>query len=193
MVVQRRLPAASIHNKEAYSMNYTMKHKIATATITAAMLFGSLTVLPSPAAHAAQSAEVTWGVNMRTAPSTSGSIIRMLQKGEQIAIIGNAASGWYKISDASGKVGYISSSSKYTELNASSSGSASGGTSSQVTAASTSVGTIQKSVSFREGASTSADRIRYLKAGEKVQVTGQPSSYWYEVVDASGVKGYVSS
>ncbi|MCR2806125.1 C40 family peptidase [Paenibacillus soyae] len=175
-------------------MKYTMKHKIATATMAAAMMFGTLTVLPSPAAHAAaaQSAEVTWGVNMRTAPSASGNVIRMLKKGEQVSVLATVGS-WYKVSDASGRVGYISSSSKYTELNASSSGTVSGGTSSQVTAASTKVGTIRKSVSFREGASTSADRIRYLKAGEKVQITGQPSSYWYEVVDSSGVKGYVSS
>ena len=111
-------------------MKYTMKHKVVTATITAAMMFGSLTVLPSPAAHAAQTAEVTWGVNMRTAPSTSGSVIRMIKKGEHISIIANEGKYWYKVSDARGRVGYISSASKYTDMIASGgTGSASGGTS----------------------------------------------------------------
>ncbi|MEK3882834.1 C40 family peptidase [Paenibacillus sp. PL2-23] len=176
-------------------MKYTMKHKIATVTVTAAMMFGSLTVLPAPAAHAAQSAEVTWGVNMRTAPSASANVIRMLKKGETISIIESSGSSWYKISDANGRTGYISSSSKYTDIIAGSSGSgsSSGGTSSEAGAVTAAIGTVKKSVSFREGASTSADRIRYLKAGEQMQITGQPNSYWYEAVDARGVKGYVSS
>jgi peptidoglycan DL-endopeptidase CwlO len=101
--------------REAYSMKYTMKHKVAAVTVTAAMMFGSLTVLPAPAAYAAQSAEVTWGVNLRTGPSSSYDVIRMLKKGENVSIIAEK-SGWYKVSDANGRVGYISSSSKYTDI-----------------------------------------------------------------------------
>lgn len=168
-------------------MKYTMKHKVAAVTVTAAMMFGSLTVLPAPAAYAAQSAEVTWGVNMRTAPSTSGDIIRMLKKGENVSII-DEANGWYKVSDASGKVGYISSAAKYTDIVSSESASNS------VTPAVTGYNAVvKKSVSFRNGPSTSNSRIRYLKAGEQVKVTSQYNSYWYEVVDANGVKGYVST
>lgn len=168
-------------------MKYTMKHKVATVTVTAAMMFGSLTVLPAPAAYAAQSAEVTWGVNLRTGPSTSYDAIRMLQKGEHVSII-DENSGWYKVSDASGRIGYISSASKYTDLVSGSSASNS------VSPADTGYnGVVKKSVSFRKGPSTSYSRIRYLKSGEQVKVTGQYNSYWYEVVDANGVKGYVST
>lgn len=169
-------------------MKYTMKHKVAVAGITAAMMFGSLTVLPVPAAHAAQSAEITWGVNLRTGPSTSYDVIRMLKKGENVSII-SEASGWYKVSDASGKVGYISSSAKYTDM-------ISGGTTTSDSAAAVVNeynGVVKKSVSFRKGPSTSYSRIRYLKTGEQVKVTSQYNSYWYEVVDANGVKGYVSA
>lgn len=168
-------------------MKYTMKHKVAAATVTAAIMFGSLTVLPAPAAYAAQAAEVTWGVNMRTAPSASGDVIRMLKKGESISIMDETGS-WYKVSDASGKVGYISSNTKYTDM------VGSGSSAQTVTAAAAgSNAVVKKSVSFRKGPSTSSSRIRYLKAGEQVKVASKYNSYWYEVTDANGVKGYVST
>ncbi|WP_042165868.1 C40 family peptidase [Paenibacillus gorillae] len=52
---------------------------------------------------------------------------------------------------------------------------------------------IKASVSFRTAPSTSASRIKYLKAGELVSVISQPNSYWYQVRDSSGTTGYVSS
>lgn len=171
-------------------MKYTMKHKVAAATITAVLLLGTAAVMPAPTAYAAQSAEVIWGVNMRTAPSASGTVIRMLKKGENVTIIEEASNGWYKVSDSKGKTGYISSSSKYTKAS-SSSNSNSGSSSNETVPAMNAV--VKKSVSFREGPSTSAKRIRYLKTNEQVQVTGKTSSYWYEVVDTNGVKGYVST
>lgn len=107
-------------------MKYTMKHKIAAATISAALLFGPVAAMPAPSAYAAtQSAEVQWGVNMRTAPSTSSSVIRMIKKGEKVTIVEKSGSHWYKIKDANGKTGYISSSSKYTKLVSGTSGSGS--------------------------------------------------------------------
>ncbi|MFD0589847.1 SH3 domain-containing protein [Paenibacillus sp. GCM10027627] len=176
-------------------MKNTMKNKVATVTITAALLLSSAAVLPAPAAYAAQSAEVTWGVNMRTAPSASSTVVRMLKKGESISIMEEASSGWYKVSDASGKTGYISSSSKYTKVNAATSGGGSAGTGSTPSTpeVSAQTGVVKKSVSFRTGPSTSAERMRYLKAGETVQILGKPSGSWYEVQDSKGVKGFVSS
>ncbi|MFD0961450.1 C40 family peptidase [Paenibacillus chungangensis] len=170
-------------------MNYSIKQKAVTVTLSAALLLGSAAMLPAPAAYAATAtAEVQWGVNMRTAPSTSGTIIRMLKKGEEVAIIEQASSGWYKISDSSGRTGYISSSSKYTKVTESGSSSSSG---QDAVAAMNAV--VKRSVSFRQGPSTSSDRIRYLKSGEQVQVTSKYNSYWYEAVDSRGVKGYVSA
>lgn len=173
-------------------MKYTMKHKVATVTITAALLFGSAAVMPAPAAYAAQTAEVTWGVNMRTAPTSSSSIIRMLRKGEHISIIAEVNSDWYKISDDKGKIGYISSSSRYTNASAQA-GIGSPSSDAGPTAVPAITAIVKRSVSFRSKPSASADRIRYLKTNEQVRVTGQPSSYWYEVIDSKGVKGYVST
>ncbi|MCU6712199.1 SH3 domain-containing protein [Paenibacillus sp. J5C_2022] len=171
-------------------MNYSIKQKAVTVTLSAALLFGSAAMLPAPAAYAATAtAEVQWGVNMRTAPSTSGSVIRMLKKGEEVTIIDQASSGWYKVSDSSGRTGYISSSSKYT--NVTDSGSSSSASGQDAVAAMNAV--VKRSVSFRQGPSTSSDRIRYLKSGEQLQVTSKYNSYWYEAVDSSGVKGYVSA
>ncbi|WP_259391478.1 SH3 domain-containing C40 family peptidase [Paenibacillus sp. 1011MAR3C5] len=173
-------------------MRYTMKHKVAVATISAVLLLGTAAVMPAPAAYAAQSAEVIWGVNMRTAPSTSSTVIRMLKKGEDVSIIEEAGSGWYKVSDTRGKTGYISSSSKYTKTNSTSdSSSSNSGSSSEAVPAMNAV--VKKSVSFREGPTTSAKRIRYLKSNEQVKVLGKASSNWYEVLDSNGVKGYVST
>ncbi|MCY9659011.1 SH3 domain-containing protein, partial [Paenibacillus anseongense] len=45
-------------------------------------------------------------------------------------------------------------------------------------ATTTTTGQIVSSVSFRQGASTDAARIRYLKAGEKVTILSKVNSYW---------------
>lgn len=168
-------------------MKHTMKYKVATAVLSASIVLGSLS-LPASIASAAQAAEVQWGVNMRTSPSTSGSIIRMLKKGEQISIIEQVSSSWYKVSDGNGKTGYISSSSKYTSMVSNSSSDNSSSTGSFTANA-----VAKKSVNFRKGPSTSAAQIRFIKQGEQVQVLGKANSSWYEVKDANGVKGYVTT
>lgn len=52
---------------------------------------------------------------------------------------------------------------------------------------------VVKSVNFRKGPSTSKARIRFLKAGERLDVLGRPNTYWYEAKDKNGVIGYVST
>ena len=52
---------------------------------------------------------------------------------------------------------------------------------------------IVSTVSFRTGPSTSAGRIRYMKAGEKLTVLNRYNDYWYYVQDQNGMFGYVSS
>jgi len=174
-------------------LNHSMKSKIVTAALSATLLLGAFS---APAALAAQSAEVVAGVNMRTSPSTSANVIRTLKKGEDITIVKKVNDYWYQVKDKSGKTGYISTSSKYVSVSGSSSGSGSSSSSnsnSGITSNDGAAGVIQGSVSFRKGASTSSDRIRYMKKGEKVTVLSKPNSYWYQVKDSSGVTGYVSS
>ncbi|MFK0522596.1 C40 family peptidase [Paenibacillus illinoisensis] len=96
------------------------KSKIITSSLTATMLMGSLTTGALTAPVSAATAEnaklkVIWGVNMRTSPSASASVVRMVGKGETITVIQKSGSSWYKIKDSSNRTGYISSSSKYTK------------------------------------------------------------------------------
>lgn len=55
------------------------------------------------------------------------------------------------------------------------------------------VAQVVSSVSFREAPSTSGNRIRYLKAGEQVEVLSRHNDYWLNVKDPSGKTGYISA
>lgn len=97
------------------------KNTIVTASVTAAMLMGSLTTAAltgqvSAAAADQSKAEVIWGVNLRTSPTTSAKVVRMVSKGETVTVLEQSGSDWYKIKDSANRTGYISSSSKYTQL-----------------------------------------------------------------------------
>jgi len=58
--------------------------------------------------------EVISGVNLRSAPSTSASVYRMLSRGEDIHVIQKVNDYWLKVQTKDGRIGYISSSSNYT-------------------------------------------------------------------------------
>jgi peptidoglycan DL-endopeptidase CwlO len=164
------------------------KKSLLTASMAAMLTFG-LVLVPAADVFAAQvgTATVQSGVNMRTSPSTSGSIIRMLKKGESLVVLEKMNSYWYKVQDSSGQIGYVSTSSQYLSVTLSSSG---GSTSTPIGSTNA---TIVKTVNFRTGASTSASTMGYLYANEKVTIVSVPNSYWYEVVDSKGRRGYVSS
>lgn len=168
-------------------LNFTMIQRMAAATLTAVLLFSSIS---APAAMAAQAAEVQAGVNMRSAPSTAASVIRVLKKGEQLSVIEKVNAYWYKVTDASGKTGYVSASSQYLTLASSPAPSSPAPT--PAPAQSTNA-VVKSTVSFRKAPSTSGALIRYLKTGEQVTIVAKTNSYWYEVADSKGVRGYVST
>jgi len=143
----------------------------------------------SQASAAVTTGSIESGVNFRTGPSTSSSVIRLIGKGEEVVVLGRHNSYWLQVQDVFGTIGYISSSDKYIRVNgATPSGTVTGGSQAAGTNA-----TIVGSPSFRTGPSTSASRIRYFGKGEQVTVTGQPNAYWYAVTDSKGRSGYVSS
>ncbi|NBD23627.1 C40 family peptidase [Paenibacillus glycinis] len=149
-------------------------------------VLGASLMLPA-AASAATSAATTVGeiqssVSFRSLPSTSSTVNRYLKKGEQVVILEQVNSYWYRVQDVNGAIGYISTDDKYVEIV---SGGNEGATSGNAT--------IVASVSFRTGPSTDAARIRYLSKGETVTITGQPNSYWYAITASDGTKGYVST
>jgi len=84
-------------------------------SVFAVLLAFAVWVVPAPPAEAAAvEAKVTYGVNFRAGPSTSASIYRMLKKGETVQVLEQVNAYWLKVVDQNGKVGYISSDSKYT-------------------------------------------------------------------------------
>jgi len=127
-------------------------------------------------------------VNFRKAPSTSGDIIRMLKKGELILITEKVNAYWYKITDAYGVTGYVSSSSKYIE-----SMFETGLEPEEELFLGEPNGSVVAGVNFREKPSTSGKIIRLLKKGEPLWVLDRTNAYWYQVMDKNGVTGFVSS
>src|SRR5690606_4664062 len=58
--------------------------------------------------------QVTYGVNLRSKPSTSSKVIRMLNRGEMIRVVSESGSNWLKVETKNGTTGYISANGKYT-------------------------------------------------------------------------------
>lgn len=136
-------------------------------------------------------AVIVSSVSFRTGPSTSNDRIRFLQKDEKVTITSQVNSSWYAVTDSAGVTGYISTSKTYVNVTGSLPASQVDDAEKATSSASNAV--IVASVSFRDAPSTSGDRIRYLQKDEKIRITRQVNDYWYEVTDAKGVSGYVST
>src|SRR5690554_4440587 len=91
-----------------------MKYKPLYSLLIASTLIFSTAPLPSLAAISTSStAKIVSSVNFRTQPSTSSNKIRYLKKGETVSILEKVNSYWYKVKDQNGRIGYVSTSSKY--------------------------------------------------------------------------------
>jgi len=121
--------------------------------------------------------EVEWGVNLRSAPSTSSQIYRMLPKGENIHVVDQVNSNWLQVQTQDGQIGYISADSKYTDYNS---------------AKATSTGKITSSVNFRSSPKVADNKIGSISRGTVVEVLEVTNSYWVKVKH-NGKVGYVSS
>lgn len=139
-------------------------------------------VLPEP------NGVIKASVNFREQPSTSGKRIRYLQKGEYVWILEKVNDNWYKIKDAYGEVGYVSTLAKYIDSMFESEFQPE-----EDTFFGEPNGTIVSSVNFRKKPSTSGEQIRYLKAGEPIWVLERYNSSWYQIMDKNGVTGFVST
>lgn len=144
-------------------------------TLSAGLLAGT-----GQALAASYDTEVIAGVNMRSQPSTSASVYRMLRKGEDIRVISQVNNYWLKVETKDGRVGYISTSSKYTDYN--------GGAAST----SSSTATANKGVNLRSKPSTSGSKIDFIRKGEKVTVLEEVNRYWIKV-NYGGKIGYTST
>lgn len=145
--------------------------------VAVVMLFSML----GTASASSYNTEVEYGVNFRSAPSTSSKVIRMLSRGEDIQVIDKVNSYWLKIKTTNGQTGYISANSKYTDYNGSSS------TVSSSKIVTTGYPYLRSAPSYRNS------RVyRSIPKGTTLTVLDKPNSY-YVKVRYSGQTGYIST
>ncbi|GFZ84388.1 hypothetical protein GCM10008018_33190 [Paenibacillus marchantiophytorum] len=120
-------------------------------------------------------AQIVSGVSFRDQASTSSNVIRMLKTNEIVTLTDYVTVNWYKIKDAQGVSGYVSTNSKYIKV--------------------ISNAKIIYGVNFRSQptSDSSSKVIRMLSKGEEVLVTDKVNDSWYKIQDGSGVSGYVST
>lgn len=136
----------------------------------------------SVTASAVKTAVIESSVRLRTSPSTNGSVIRTLNTGEQVTVLEETNSYWYKIRTKDGEVGYTSSGNQYIRI-----------ISAPAAAPSVITAVIESTVRLRETPSTSGKVIGYLNKDEQVFILEETNSYWYKVRTAGGTEGYTSS
>jgi len=61
-------------------------------------------------------ATVVKSVNLRSTPSTSGTVLGLVQTGETLVLLEKTNSWWYKVRTEDGRVGYVSTSSQYISV-----------------------------------------------------------------------------
>lgn len=55
------------------------------------------------------------GLNMRSRPMTSATVVKQLPAGQQLTLL-EKGSGWYRVRDAAGDEGWVAAGGRYTEL-----------------------------------------------------------------------------
>ncbi|WP_049869227.1 SH3 domain-containing protein [Paenibacillus sp. D9] len=175
-----------------------MNKSLAAAVLAASLTLG-LAAAPPAVSAATQKAQTQGNVNLRAEPATAGKVLRTLPKGEQISVLQRVDNYWLKVQDKSGTIGYVSASSSYiTMLDAAAAEAATDASAGKPAASAagskfSSNAKAASTVALRVGPSTASALVRYLKKDEMIEVKSIPSSYWYQIVDASGKTGYVSS
>ena len=137
----------------------------------------------------AKNGKTTTRVNMRKSPSTSASVVDVVDKNDAVTILGENGS-WYLIS-ANGEVGYLSKS--YVQLTTSvvaPTQPSTPSTSTENIYSTAKSGKSTERVNMRKSPSTSASVLTVLSKNQTVSVLGE-SGDWYKV-SYSGKTGYVS-
>ena len=130
------------------------------------------------AADIATGAGTTTGssLRLRSEPSTSASMVTMLDKGVSVAILDDSADGWYKIG-YNGSTGYVSA--DYLTVDSDN--------------VFTTYGRINsEGVNVRSAASTDSSVLATVSDGTIVTVNGLVDG-WYDVTCQYGTEGYIRS
>lgn len=138
--------------------------------------------ISSLAAPAVQTGVIQSSVRLRTTPSTSGKVLKYLSKGEQVTILEETNSYWYKVRTSDGEIGYTSAGDQYISV-----------ITAPVATPAVQTAVIQSTVRLRETPSTSGKVLGYLYKNDQVTIMEETNSYWYKVRTANGTTGYTSS
>lgn len=93
-----------------------MKKKLAMALLLPSLIAGTVSWGSDFAFAAKNDAVIKKSVNFRDKPSLEGNRIRYLQEGEHVEILQRVNPYWYKIKDDHGKVGYVTTQSRYISV-----------------------------------------------------------------------------
>ena len=119
-------------------------------------------------------------VRIRSAASTSATILTTVNKGQSFKVIGENTNGWYNVELSNGTKGYISA--QYVSFTP------------PVTTPQTRTGySTGDNVRIRSAASTSATILTTVNKGQSFKVIGESKNGWYNVELGNGIKGYISA
>ena len=124
-------------------------------------------------------------LNLRSEPSSSGTLVGVLPKGATVTIL-ETSGDWYKV-QSNGMTGYVSKTYISTDGSSDSSSSSSSSPSSSTTSESGSINA--SGVNIRSGSSTSSSIVANVGKGTAVKVTGTDGD-WYKI-DYNGQTAYV--
>ena len=119
-------------------------------------------------------------VRIRSAASTSATILTTVNKGQSFKVIGENTNGWYNVELSNGTKGYISA--QYVSFTP------------PVTTPQTRTGySTGDNVRIRSAASTSSTILTTVNKGQSFKVIGESKIGWYNVELSNGTKGYISA
>ncbi len=76
---------------------------------------GSKAATTAAGVNALSQVRIIADVNMHDQPNVSANVVRVLKSGETLTLVGQSGS-WYKVTDSSGAIGYVTKSTTYTTL-----------------------------------------------------------------------------
>jgi len=125
-------------------------------------------------------------INLRSHPTTSASVLKVLPLRQALTVLGENGS-WYKVS-CKGKTGYVSKEYVTIQEDSSSEGSTSSGSLISYPAARS--GKLTDRVNLRAAASTSSSILRVLTKKAEVSVLGEQNGFYQ--IKYGGLTGFVS-
>ncbi|MFB0846708.1 C40 family peptidase [Paenibacillus oleatilyticus] len=143
-----------------------------TALLLATTVTFSVGALTAEQALAASNATIVSGVNFRKAPNTGSATYGLLKTGEKVDILDKVNNYWYKVRDDQGRVGYISTSSKYVRTDGSGGSSSNGSGTSNGGSTSNTGGSSNSGSTSKPSTGNSSELVnKVIAAGKKYMGT----------------------